>query len=173
MLTLTRRFMRHIPRCTHVRTYASPAAGTQAPGAYCADVVRRHDYEGFLCAPFYAPGAPRAGFLALKAFQVRRMCGHSAGADDARNADRARGRVRRGVEPARRAHAHAVLARRRCVRRRGARPHIFSSHAPAHTAQGKPVRHPIALALHDANTHARLPVHLFRRIIDARVRALC
>jgi hypothetical protein len=35
------------------------------------------------------------------------------------------------------------------------------------------VRHPIALALHDANQHARLPVHLFRRIIDARVRALC
>jgi hypothetical protein len=70
MLTLTRRLpLRALRQC---RTYASPAAGMQAPGAYCADVVRRHDYEGFLCAPFYAPGAPRAGFLALKAFQARR-----------------------------------------------------------------------------------------------------
>lgn len=37
--------------------------------AYCKDIVRKHDYEGFLISHFY-PKELQSGFLALKAFSI-------------------------------------------------------------------------------------------------------
>ncbi|KZT25396.1 hypothetical protein NEOLEDRAFT_359523 [Neolentinus lepideus HHB14362 ss-1] len=51
-------------------TTASPSlGGVGDPGAYCKDLVRKHDYESFLMSPFY-PEYLRGGYFALKAFYV-------------------------------------------------------------------------------------------------------
>ncbi|TFK52614.1 hypothetical protein OE88DRAFT_1657972 [Heliocybe sulcata] len=49
---------------------AGPSSGgVEDPGAYCRDLLRKHDYESFLMSPFY-PEHHRAGYFALKAFYV-------------------------------------------------------------------------------------------------------
>jgi NADH dehydrogenase [ubiquinone] 1 alpha subcomplex assembly factor 6 len=52
------------------RCYSSgPAPGLADPVGYCKELVRKHDYESFLLAPFY-PKHAQAGYFAIKAFSV-------------------------------------------------------------------------------------------------------
>jgi NADH dehydrogenase [ubiquinone] 1 alpha subcomplex assembly factor 6 len=52
------------------RCYSSgPTPGLADPVAYCKELVRKHDYESFLLAPFY-PKDAQAGYYAIKAFAV-------------------------------------------------------------------------------------------------------
>src|SRR6266576_3578313 len=52
------------------RCYSSgPAPGLADPVGYCKELVRKHDYESFLLAPFY-PKHAQAGYFAIKAFYV-------------------------------------------------------------------------------------------------------
>jgi NADH dehydrogenase [ubiquinone] 1 alpha subcomplex assembly factor 6 len=48
---------------------STAAGGNPDPFTYCHDLVRKQDYEGYLSYPFYSKET-RAGYLALKAFQV-------------------------------------------------------------------------------------------------------
>ncbi|TFK64619.1 hypothetical protein BDN72DRAFT_774321 [Pluteus cervinus] len=48
---------------------ADSAVGLQNPGAYCKDLVRKHDYEGFLVSQFW-PRELQGGYYALRAFYV-------------------------------------------------------------------------------------------------------
>jgi NADH dehydrogenase [ubiquinone] 1 alpha subcomplex assembly factor 6 len=43
--------------------------GTEDPFVYCLDLVKKHDYEGFLTASAY-PTHLRNGYFALKALNV-------------------------------------------------------------------------------------------------------
>jgi len=52
------------------RCYSSGLApGLADPVGYCKELVRKHDYESFLLAPFY-PKHAQAGYFAIKAFSV-------------------------------------------------------------------------------------------------------
>ncbi|KAK2465334.1 hypothetical protein APHAL10511_002688 [Amanita phalloides] len=52
------------------RCYSSVLApGPADPVAYCKELVRKHDYESFLLAPFY-PKEAQAGYFAIKAFSA-------------------------------------------------------------------------------------------------------
>lgn len=48
------------------------ASGTENPTGYCREIVRKHDYEGFL-NHFAYPAHLRDGYFALKAFNVRSL----------------------------------------------------------------------------------------------------
>jgi hypothetical protein len=43
--------------------------GTSDANAYCRELVRKHDYEAYLCSYFY-PTAAQPGYFALRAFNV-------------------------------------------------------------------------------------------------------
>ncbi|CCA71486.1 probable ribosomal protein MRP17, mitochondrial [Serendipita indica DSM 11827] len=74
----TRHLFRHVLRCSprqvqlfHRRAVAnkSNAGGTDDPALYCQDLVRKHDYEGFLVS-FAYPAGLRNAYFALKAFNA-------------------------------------------------------------------------------------------------------
>lgn len=70
------------------RWYSSVLApGLADPVGYCKELVRKHDYESFLLAPFY-PKHAQAGYFAIKAFSVGSSV-FSYGAVDERDAGRA------------------------------------------------------------------------------------
>ncbi|TFY81197.1 hypothetical protein EWM64_g2815 [Hericium alpestre] len=50
-------------------TTAVSAGGIEDPAAYCKDLVRKQDYEGYLVSQFY-PRSRLNGYLALRAFYV-------------------------------------------------------------------------------------------------------
>lgn len=57
-----------------VASPTTPNASTLAPAGgdpftQCRDIVRKHDYEGFLCSQLY-PGELRSAFYALRAFSI-------------------------------------------------------------------------------------------------------
>lgn len=63
------------------RFYSSgPVPGLADPVAYCKELVRKHDYESFLLAPFY-PKDAQAGYYAIKAFAVGSFIFRCAAAD--------------------------------------------------------------------------------------------
>ncbi len=51
------------------RCLSTVEAGVERPDQYCADLVRKNDYESFLVSPFY-PTELRPAYFALKAFSV-------------------------------------------------------------------------------------------------------
>ncbi|KAK0221836.1 isoprenoid synthase domain-containing protein [Armillaria fumosa] len=51
------------------RCLSTLEAGIEQPDQYCADLVRKNDYESFLVSPFYPPEL-RPAYFALKAFSV-------------------------------------------------------------------------------------------------------
>ena len=48
---------------------AESSPGLADPAAYCRELVRNHDYESYLLAPFY-PKEAQGGYFAIKAFSV-------------------------------------------------------------------------------------------------------
>lgn len=48
---------------------AAGVGSVSEANAYCQDLVRKHDYEAYLCSYFY-PRAAQPGYFALRAFNV-------------------------------------------------------------------------------------------------------
>ena len=64
------------------RLYSSGSApGLADPVAYCKELVRKHDYESFLLAPFY-PKDAQAGYYSIKAFAVGSFTLHCGATDE-------------------------------------------------------------------------------------------
>ncbi|KAG6854664.1 hypothetical protein C0991_003312 [Blastosporella zonata] len=103
------------------------------PAEYCKELVRKHDYEGFLTSHFY-PANVKGGYFALKAFAVELAM------------------VQDHV-------SNQTIGKMRMQ---------FWRDAVKGIHDGKPPRHPIALALHQASQHANLPAYHLKRIVDAR-----
>ncbi|KNZ73052.1 UPF0551 protein, mitochondrial [Termitomyces sp. J132] len=117
------------------RTLATSAENTPPadPVEYCQDLVRKHDYEGFLMSHFY-PGPSKGGYFALKAFSVELAM------------------VQEHV-------SNQTIGKMRIQ---------FWRDAVKGIHEGKPPRHPIALALHQASQRVNLPAYHLKRIVDAR-----
>ncbi|KAG6837627.1 hypothetical protein H0H93_006148 [Arthromyces matolae] len=114
-------------------TAVDDTTSTTNPIEYCKDLVRKHDYEGFLISHFY-PESAKGGYFALKAFSVELAM------------------VQEHV-------SNQTIGKMRMQFWRDA---IKGIH------EGKPPRHPIALALHQASQTANLPAYHLKRIVDAR-----
>ncbi|GLB38317.1 putative squalene/phytoene synthase [Lyophyllum shimeji] len=114
-------------------TTASNTNTATDPFEYCKDLVRKHDYEGFLVSQFY-PSHAKGGYFAVKAFSVELAM------------------VQEHV-------SNQMIGKMRMQ---------FWRDAVKGINEGKPPRHPIALALHQASQKANLPAYHFKRIIDAR-----
>jgi NADH dehydrogenase [ubiquinone] 1 alpha subcomplex assembly factor 6 len=77
-MTRVRRHARDLPfthRCSHIRpasTGTNSEHSSTDPTEYCRELVRKHDYEGFLISQFY-PKDLQGGYFALKAFSVGRV----------------------------------------------------------------------------------------------------
>lgn len=123
------------PRCSlrNLLTSATSKDSGTNPFQYCKDLVRKHDYEGYLISHFY-PNEARGGYFALKAFYVELAM------------------VQDHV-------SNQTIGKMRMQ---------FWRDAVKGINEGKPPRHPIALALHEASQHANLPSYHLKRIVDAR-----
>ncbi|PFH54081.1 hypothetical protein AMATHDRAFT_73085 [Amanita thiersii Skay4041] len=126
--------------------------GLTNPNAYCADFVRKHDYESFLLAPFY-PKSLQGAYFAIKAFSVELAMVQ----DNVSNVALGKMRMQFWRE-ALKDCAEVCITHKRS-----------KSIGLNVTEQGKPPRHPIALALHEAMQRVHLPLYHFKRLIDARV----
>jgi NADH dehydrogenase [ubiquinone] 1 alpha subcomplex assembly factor 6 len=73
MATLRARHLRSAPRrCwLHARAFAAAAAGPAVdPDRYCADLVRRADYNGYMCSVLVSPKSSKPAVHALRAFNI-------------------------------------------------------------------------------------------------------
>ncbi|CAE6445351.1 unnamed protein product [Rhizoctonia solani] len=107
--------------------------GISEANAYCRELVRKHDYEGYLCSYFY-PRAAQPGYFALRAF----------------NAELAM--IRESV-------SRPVIGKLRMQ---------FWRDTVKAITDNRPVKHPIAIALHEASQKAKLHPYYLNRMIDAR-----
>ncbi|KAH7336893.1 isoprenoid synthase domain-containing protein [Rhizoctonia solani] len=107
--------------------------GTSEPNTYCRELVRKHDYEAYLCSYFY-PRAAQPGYFALRAFDLE-------------------------LAMIREAVSRPVIGKLRMQ---------FWRDTVKLITDNKPVRHPIAIALHEASQKAKLPPYYLKRMIDAR-----
>ncbi|CAE6415257.1 unnamed protein product [Rhizoctonia solani] len=107
--------------------------GTSESNAYCRELVRKHDYEAYLCSYFY-PRAAQPGYFALRALNVELAM------------------IRETV-------SRPIIGKMRMQFWRDAIKSITSN---------KPVKHPIAIALHEASQMAKLPPYYLKRMVDAR-----
>ncbi|KIJ64453.1 hypothetical protein HYDPIDRAFT_90439 [Hydnomerulius pinastri MD-312] len=119
------------------------AAGASNPTEYCKDLVRKHDYEGFLTSQFY-PRQLQPGYYALRAFYIE-------------------------LAMVKEAVSQTTLGQARLVFWRDAIKDIFDV---SEEIGNKPPRHPIALALYEATQRSRLAPYHFQRIIEAREQEL-
>ncbi|KAF8073690.1 isoprenoid synthase domain-containing protein [Lyophyllum atratum] len=114
-------------------TTSSNASPVTDPIEFCKDLVRKHDYEGYLVSHFY-PNDAKGGYFALKAFSVELAM------------------VQDHI-------SNQTIGKMRMQ---------FWRDAVKEINEGKPPRHPIALALYQASQRANLPAYHLKRIVDAR-----
>ncbi|KAF5382555.1 hypothetical protein D9615_002846 [Tricholomella constricta] len=119
--------------CRSLATSSNAEQSATNPVEYCKDLVRNHDYEGFLTSHFY-PMDVRGGYFALKAFSVELAM------------------VQEHV-------SNHTIGKMRMQ---------FWRDAIKGINEGKPPRHPIALALHETSQRANLSAYHLKRIVDAR-----
>ncbi|KAH7885345.1 isoprenoid synthase domain-containing protein [Phlebopus sp. FC_14] len=130
----------HPPGPRHLSATSSARSGagtTLNPHQYCKDLVRKHDYEGFLTSQLYPPQF-QSGYYALRAFYVE-------------------------LSMIKEAVSQTTLGQTRLVFWRETVKNVFD---------GKPPRHPVALALYEATQISRLPSYHFTRMIEAREQEL-
>ncbi|KAG6890646.1 hypothetical protein C0995_006622 [Termitomyces sp. Mi166 len=125
------------------RTLVTSAENTVTdPVEYCKDLVQKHDYEGFLISHFY-PEVSKGGYFALKAFS--------------NGLSKRFGQVELAM-----VQEHVSNQTIGKMRMQFWRDTVKGIH------EGKPPRHPIALALHQASQRVNLPAYYLKRIVDAR-----
>ncbi|QRV77564.1 Squalene/phytoene synthase [Ceratobasidium sp. AG-Ba] len=105
------------------------AGGTSDANTYCRELVRKHDYEAYLCSYFY-PRAAQPGYFALRAFNVELAM------------------IRETV-------SRPIIGKMRMQ---------FWKDAIDSIAKNRPVKHPIAIALHEASQTANLPAYHLKRM---------
>ncbi|KAF8754957.1 Squalene/phytoene synthase [Rhizoctonia solani] len=107
--------------------------GTNEANAYCRELVRKHDYESYLCSYFY-PRAAQPGYFALRAFNVELAM------------------IRESV-------SRPIIGKMRMQ---------FWRDAIKSIGDDRPMKHPIAIALHEASQNAKLSPYYLKRMVDAR-----
>ncbi|KAG8687407.1 hypothetical protein FRC09_013509 [Ceratobasidium sp. 395] len=109
------------------------AGGAGDANAYCRELVRKHDYEAYLCSYFY-PRTAQPGYFALRAFNIELAM------------------IRETV-------SRPLIGKMRMQ---------FWRDAIQSISQGRPMKHPIAIALHEASQNANLSTYHLKRMVDAR-----
>jgi NADH dehydrogenase [ubiquinone] 1 alpha subcomplex assembly factor 6 len=71
-LSFRSRCLQGLNRRLHTGSALRSEAGISSPAEYCKDLVRKHDYEGYLTSQLY-PKRFQGGYFALRAFYVRVM----------------------------------------------------------------------------------------------------
>ncbi|EUC60238.1 squalene/phytoene synthase [Rhizoctonia solani AG-3 Rhs1AP] len=112
---------------------AVSVGGTSEANVYCRELVRKHDYEAYLCSYFY-PRAVQPGYFALRAFNIELAM------------------IRETV-------SRPIIGKMRMQ---------FWRDAIKSITDNRPVKHPIAIALHEASQQAKLPPYYLKRMVDAR-----
>lgn len=68
-LSLRSRCLQRLFRRVHTGSALRSEAGISSPAEYCKDLVRKHDYEGYLTSQLY-PKRFQGGYFALRAFYI-------------------------------------------------------------------------------------------------------